>query len=1096
MKTALSLVVLLAVTTLAFGQGKLAFNIDINNLIYLTTNTGRLLGTDATKTADWGVGGGPLPLPGSTLYTDAGGTIAALTGSPTFVVALFGGTSSNSLSLQTTTTIDNMYHGNPGGILGCNVNFANLPAGTRAWFQVQVYDSRDADADASMYAEHYYGKSQIFRATPQAAVFAPIYQTQSPVNSTWTPGTFEPTDIVANLGAGSGYYGGISVQAGSVPWIFISSQPSSQTVWVGSTTSFSITAEGKPDGGTLSYQWRFDGTNLPGATDTIYTRSNAQLADAGTYTVVMTNSYGSKTSSDSVLQVLPFGAPSIRVNNQLAVGTVPAVLSAQLTISGGFTNGFIFYTLDGTTPTTSSRFYAGPVTLTNTAIVHAMSLSADFTQTAFAPAITVQIIPVYNLQTSIVGSGAISVNPTNAPYASNTVVVLTANAAVAWAFDHWTGDVTGSQNPMSLTMNAPHSVQAVFAQTAYPLTATTPGGGTVSVNGQVIAPATLFPIGSLVTLTVVASNGWSFLGYQGNASGTNNPLSLTMNQTNNVQGVFGTVVGTNTAGGGGIVLNLPNPIPYGTTIRASAVPNNGNYLLTWSGAASGTNSPTGVSVTTAIPTVSALFSTLPGGKYSLAVVVMGNGAVAISPQKSYYSPGDSVTLSASTTNAGTQFYGWTGDASGTNNPLVVVVSTNKIIQANFGELPTVNISPQNLIVLAGSNAVLNANAAGFQPMSYQWLKSSAPLDGATNASYAITNAQATNSDNYSVIVSNAYGSATSGVATVTVVFPPSITHQPQSWTAAAGVVLNLSVSAAGTEPLSYQWLNSSGNIVGATNATYTLDPVQTNNAGSYSVVVANPYGVATSDVATLTVYVPVSITTQPASQVVPAYSTVLFSVIAGGYPAPSYQWAFNGTNLPGATSRTLTITNVLLPNLGDYAVMVGNGYSSRLSDPATLSMLPSITSPFIGATTIWGRSVVLSVGAVGSGELAYQWYKDGLAVAGATDATLNFTSIQATNGGLYSVVVSSPFGSITNVAAQVVVNPAGVSLGFSPTLTINGVVGYSYLIQSSTNLANTNAWVTLTNLTLSQPVELWVDTSVDASSPFYSRYYYRVLPGQ
>ena len=261
-------------------------------------------------------------------------------------------------------------------------------------------------------------------------------------------------------------------------------------------------------------------------------------------------------------------------------------------------------------------------------------------------------------------------------------------------------------------------------------------------------------------------------------------------------------------------------------------------------------------------------------------------------------------------------------------------------------------------------------------------------------------------------------------------------------------------------------------------------------------VVTNPYGSVTSDVATVTVYVPVSITTQPASQVVPAYSTVLFSVIAGGYPAPSYQWAFNGTNLPGATSCTLTITNVLLANMGDYAVMVGNGYSSRLSDPGTLSMLPTITSPFSGATTIWGKSVVLSVGAVGSGELAYQWYKDGVAVAGATDATLNFTSIQATNGGLYSVVVSSPFGSITNVAAQVVVNPAGVSLGFSPTLTINGVIGYSYLIQSSTNLANTNAWVTLTNLTLSQPVELWVDTSVDASSPFYSRYYYRVLPGQ
>jgi hypothetical protein len=109
---------------------------------------------------------------------------------------------------------------------------------------------------------------------------------------------------------------------------------------------------------------------------------------------------------------------------------------------------------------------------------------------------------------------------------------------------------------------------------------------------------------------------------------------------------------------------------------------------------------------------------------------------------------------------------------------------------------------------------------------------------------------------------------------------------------------------------------------------------------------------------------------------------------------------------------------------------------------------------------------------------------------------LNFPSIQFTNAGLYSVVVSSPYGSITNAAYQVVVNPAGVSLGFYPGLTISGVAGYSYIIQSSTNLANTNGWVTLTNLTLTQPVQLWVDTNVDASSPFNSQTFYQILPGQ
>jgi hypothetical protein len=147
-------------------------------------------------------------------------------------------------------------------------------------------------------------------------------------------------------------------------------------------------------------------------------------------------------------------------------------------------------------------------------------------------------------------------------------------------------------------------------------------------------------------------------------------------------------------------------------------------------------------------------------------------------------------------------------------------------------------------------------------------------------------------------------------------------------------------------------------------------------------------------------------------------------------------------------------------------------------------------------STVWGESATLSVGAIGSGELSYQWYKDGVVIDGATDPTLSFTSIQFTNGGLYSVVVSSAYGSVTNIAAQVAVSTAGYTLGFCPALTISGVAGYPYIIQSSTNLTDTNAWVTLTNLTLTQPMQLWVDTNVDVHSALSVKHFYRILPGQ
>jgi hypothetical protein len=223
----------------------------------------------------------------------------------------------------------------------------------------------------------------------------------------------------------------------------------------------------------------------------------------------------------------------------------------------------------------------------------------------------------------------------------------------------------------------------------------------------------------------------------------------------------------------------------------------------------------------------------------------------------------------------------------------------------------------------------------------------------------------------------------------------------------------------------------------------------------------------------------------------------MFDVIASGFPEPtSYQWTFNGTNLHNATFSSLTINRVSLADTGYYEVEVSNGYSSTNSQIATLNMLPSITSPFSGATAIWGQGASISVGAIGSGTLTYQWYLNGVPIDGANTPTLDFTSIQFTNAGLYSVVVSSPYGSVTNVAAQLIVNPAGISIGFYPGLTLNGVAGYTYTIQSSSDLTDTNGWNTLTNLTLTQPVQLWIDTNVDASSPFNSKTFYRILPGQ
>jgi hypothetical protein len=84
--------------------------------------------------------------------------------------------------------------------------------------------------------------------------------------------------------------------------------------------------------------------------------------------------------------------------------------------------------------------------------------------------------------------------------------------------------------------------------------------------------------------------------------------------------------------------------------------------------------------------------------------------------------------------------------------------------------------------------------------------------------------------------------------------PPVITAQPQSLTTVRGSTASFRVSACGSRPLSYQW-RKDGRDINGTNAIYVITNAQTNDAGSYRVVVTNPYGSVTSAVGVLTVSV-------------------------------------------------------------------------------------------------------------------------------------------------------------------------------------------------------------------------------------------------
>jgi hypothetical protein len=182
--------------------------------------------------------------------------------------------------------------------------------------------------------------------------------------------------------------------------------------------------------------------------------------------------------------------------------------------------------------------------------------------------------------------------------------------------------------------------------------------------------------------------------------------------------------------------------------------------------------------------------------------------------------------------------------------------------------PSISQQPANRTVPPGGTTNFTVVASGTGTLSYQWQKDNSNLSngghyaGATTGVLTISNADANDAANYRCIVTNAYGSVTSGVATLTVtnlVLPPIITLQPANQSVTAGGMANFAVSAFGSEPLSYQWqknnvnLGNGGHVTGSTTPTLTINNADGSDAGSYRCVVTNAYGSTNSASATLAV---------------------------------------------------------------------------------------------------------------------------------------------------------------------------------------------------------------------------------------------------
>lgn len=198
-----------------------------------------------------------------------------------------------------------------------------------------------------------------------------------------------------------------------------------------------------------------------------------------------------------------------------------------------------------------------------------------------------------------------------------------------------------------------------------------------------------------------------------------------------------------------------------------------------------------------------------------------------------------------------------------------------------------------------------------------------------------------------------------------------------------------------------------------------------------------------------------TIITQPASQTSALGGTIHFSVSASGTGSLAYLWRknaanlANGGNVSGATSQTLTLSNIKTNGQANYTCRVSNNSGSVTSQVATLTVIvpPAIITQPKSSNTNVGATVTFAVTASGTAPFTYQWYKDAVSIPDATLNAYTLAGLSVGDSGAYSVRLSNAAGSVTSsnavlivgVAPSIAVPPSSLTVtqGQSATFTVS-----------------------------------------------------------
>jgi alpha-tubulin suppressor-like RCC1 family protein len=196
--------------------------------------------------------------------------------------------------------------------------------------------------------------------------------------------------------------------------------------------------------------------------------------------------------------------------------------------------------------------------------------------------------------------------------------------------------------------------------------------------------------------------------------------------------------------------------------------------------------------------------------------------------------------------------GQTNVPMGLTNVAVIFAGPNCSIAIVGASPPALLTQPPDETIWSGRPVTFTVKAVGSCPLRFQWQRNGETIEGATNSFYRIDSAVPADSGIYSVLVSNARGTAFSREAALWVRPDPDFATQPTNQTLLLGENAAFYTRAEGSQPVSYQWFFEGQLIPGETNSTLMLTNISLGQAGHYWVTASNASGIETSVVMTLT----------------------------------------------------------------------------------------------------------------------------------------------------------------------------------------------------------------------------------------------------